>query len=133
MHVKSLPRRNGDTRSVRPNSGCHAYAIAAKRKPYVECRLLCLSAPEHEEMAREGILPQQALDQHSEPIDTLTHVGVEGQMHLHARWKQRHDACSSLPCAVSDGASVTSTATNIGAAAGFISCFQRNRTRSAIP
>jgi hypothetical protein len=30
-------------------------------------------------------------------------------------------------------ASVTSTATNIGAAAGFISCFQRNRTRSAMP
>ena len=30
-----------------------------------------LPTPEHEEMAREGILPQHALDQHREPIDAL--------------------------------------------------------------
>jgi hypothetical protein len=30
-----------------------------------------LPAPEHEEMAREGILPQHTLNQHGEPIDAL--------------------------------------------------------------
>jgi hypothetical protein len=28
---------------------------------------------EHEKVAREGILPQDALDQHGEPVDALTH------------------------------------------------------------
>jgi hypothetical protein len=55
MHVKSLPRRNGDTRSVRPDSGCQAYAIAAKRKPDVECRLLCTLRPEHADRSRERV------------------------------------------------------------------------------
>jgi hypothetical protein len=35
-----------------------------------------LPTPEHKEMAREGILPQHALDQHREPIDTLAHVDI---------------------------------------------------------
>src|SRR5229473_761004 len=68
--------------------------------------------PEHEEMAREGILPQHALDQHREPIDALAHVDeAEGQMYLHARRKKLHDARSSLPRVASKGPSATSTAT----------------------
>src|ERR1700737_1079142 len=56
MHVKSLPRRNGHTRNVRPNSGCQAYAIAAKRKPYVECRLFC--QPHQDRfLGWDGLLP----------------------------------------------------------------------------
>jgi nucleoside-diphosphate-sugar epimerase len=47
--------------------------------------------------------------------------------------KQRHDAHSSLLRVASKGPSVSSTATNIGAAACVASCFQRNNTRSAIP
>jgi hypothetical protein len=60
-------------------------------------------------------------------VDALAHVGAaEGQVQLYARRKQHHDARSW-------SASVISTATNVGAAAGIISCFQRNNTRSAIP
>src|SRR6478736_941712 len=40
MHFRSLPRRNGATCSVRPNSGCQGYAIVADRRLYAECRLL---------------------------------------------------------------------------------------------
>ena len=44
-----------------------------------------IPTPVHEEMAREGILPQHALHQHREPIDALAHVDIaEGQVHLHA-------------------------------------------------
>ena len=44
-----------------------------------------LPAPEHEKVAREGILPQDALDQHGEPVDALIHVDeAEGRM-LHSR------------------------------------------------
>src|SRR6266404_7656063 len=93
-----------------------------------------LPTSEQEEMAREGILPQHALHQHSKPVDALAHVDVaEGQMDLHARWKQLHDEYSSLPRVAFKGPSATSTATNIGAAACVASCFQRNSTRSAIP
>jgi hypothetical protein len=35
-----------------------------------------LPTAEHEEVAREGILPQQALDQHGKPVDALAHVGM---------------------------------------------------------
>src|SRR6478752_4968749 len=63
-----------------------------------------LPAPEHEEMAREGILPQHALDQHSEPVDALAHVGVaKGQVYLQALRKQGHDACASALSAASQG------------------------------
>jgi hypothetical protein len=89
-----------------------------------------LPTSEHEKVAREGILPQYALDQHREPIDALAHVNIaKGQVHLHARWKQRHDVYPRSPGA----GSVISTATNIGAAADVSSCFQRNRTRADIP
>jgi hypothetical protein len=48
-------------------------------------------------------------------VDALAHVGAaEGQVHLYARRKQHHDARSW-------SASVISTATNVGAAAGIIS------------
>src|SRR5258708_31562640 len=88
-----------------------------------------LAAAEHEQVPREGVLSQHALDQHGEPIDTLAHVDVaEGEVYLHAPRKQRHDACSS----VGGIASVISTATNTGAACAS-SSFQRNRTRAAIP
>lgn len=33
-----------------------------------------LPAPEHEEVPRERILPQDTLDLHGEPIDALTHI-----------------------------------------------------------
>src|SRR5258705_2821687 len=88
-----------------------------------------LPTPEHEEMAREGILPQHALHQHRQPVDALAHIDeAEGEVNLHAPRKQRHDACSS----VGGIASVISTATNSGAAC-VSSCFHRNRTRAAIP
>src|SRR5229473_6369034 len=87
------------------------------------------SHAEHEEVPRERILPQDTLDQHGGPIDALAHVDeAEGEVNLHAPRKQRHDACSS----VGGIASVISTATNSGAAC-VNSCFQRNRTRAAIP
>src|ERR1700677_744045 len=71
-----------------------------------------LPTPEHEDMAREGILPQHALDQHRKPIDAFAHVDIaEGQVHLHARRKQRHDVRSSVGGVVS----TISTATNSGA------------------
>src|SRR6202453_350519 len=35
-----------------------------------------LPAPEHEEMAREGILPQPPLAPHVRPIDALAHVDI---------------------------------------------------------
>src|SRR5260370_33399000 len=86
-----------------------------------------LPAGEQKEVARKGILPQHALDQHGKPVDALAHVGAaEGQVHLYARRKQRHDARSW-------SASVISTATNVGAAAGSISCVQRDRTESHMP
>src|SRR5258706_2243049 len=50
---------------------------------------------------------------------------AEGQVDLYAPRKQRHEARSW-------SASVISTATNVGAAAGIISCFQRNKKRSPI-
>src|SRR5260221_2301129 len=92
-----------------------------------------LAAPEHEQVARERILPQHPLDQHGETVDALAHVGVaEGQVHLHARRKQRHGTHSSSAGATPDGApaSVICTATNIG---GANSCFPRHRTRRAMP
>jgi hypothetical protein len=55
MHVNSLPRRNGDTRKVRPNSGCQRYAIVANRKPYAECRSLAAFAAKDEDVAAERI------------------------------------------------------------------------------
>src|SRR6266404_397264 len=88
-----------------------------------------LPTPEQEEVARERILPQHALHQHSKSIDALAHVDkAEGEVNLHAPRKQRHDACSS----VGGITSVISTATNSGAAC-VSSSFQRNRTRAAIP
>src|SRR5260370_34233878 len=79
-------------------------------------------------MAREGILLQHALHQHSKPIDALAHIDeAEGEVNLHAPRKQRHDACSS----VGGIASVISTATNSGAAC-VNSSFQRNKKRAAI-
>src|SRR6266403_1906272 len=86
-------------------------------------------AAQHEQVPREGVLPQHALDQHGEPVDALAHIDeAEGEVNLHAPSKQCHDACSS----VGGIASVISTATNSGAAC-VSSCFQRNRTRAAIP
>src|SRR5262249_22680039 len=90
----------------------------------------------HEEMAREGVLPQHALYQHGEPVDALAHVGVtQGQVDLQPTRKQDHDARSSSLSAASAGAlaSAICTVTNIGAAVGLSSCFQRNSTRAAIP
>jgi hypothetical protein len=55
MHVNSLPRRNGDTRKVRPNSGCQRYAIVANRTPYAECRSLASFAAKDEHMTAERI------------------------------------------------------------------------------
>src|SRR6266436_4347372 len=82
-----------------------------------------LAATEQEQVSREGVLPQHALDQHGEPVNALAHVDVaEGEVNLHAPRKQRHDACSS----VGGIASVISTATNSGAAC-VSSCFHRNR------
>jgi hypothetical protein len=59
-----------------------------------------IPTPEHEEMAREGILPQHALHQHGEPIDALARVDIaEGQVHLVVmcapRWAGSHP--QSLP------------------------------------
>ncbi len=86
MHVKSLPRRNGDTRSVRPNSGCQAYAIAAKRKPYVECRLLSLVRGTHKQLNRmAGVSPS-----------AKTFTSKQGQylafIHLYTRLHRRPPA-----------------------------------------
>src|SRR5262249_11435087 len=95
-----------------------------------------LATAKHEEMAREGIQPQHALDQHGEPVDALAHIGVtECQVDLQPSREQDHDACSSSLGAASEGAlaSAICTVTNIGAALGLSSCFQRNSTRAAIP
>jgi hypothetical protein len=47
-------------------------------------------APEHEEVARERILAEHALDQHGEPIDALAHIGVaNSEVHLHALRKRQ--------------------------------------------
>src|SRR5229473_6235227 len=75
MHVKSLPRRNGDTWSVRPYSGCQGYVIVAERKPYVECRELATTTPEHEQIACMGIAPQRFLDLESQAIHAAPHIG----------------------------------------------------------
>jgi len=48
---------------------------------------------EHEKVAREGILPQDALDQHGEPVDALTHVDeAEGRMLYSRERKVRETA-----------------------------------------
>ena len=45
-----------------------------------------LAAAEHEQVPREGVLPQHALDQHGEPIDALAHIDeAEGEVNLHAQ------------------------------------------------
>ena len=50
---------------------------------------LALATPEHEQVARERILPQHALHQHRETVDALAHVDVaQSQVHLHARREQ---------------------------------------------
>src|SRR5262249_26321301 len=90
----------------------------------------------HEEMARERVLPQYGLYQHGEPVDALAHVGVtERQVDLQPARKERHDARSPSPSAASQAAvaSAICTVTNIGAAPGLSSCFQRNSTRAATP
>src|SRR4249919_3482077 len=79
MQVKSLPRRNGDTCSVRPNSGCQGYAIAAKRKLYVECRLLSAAAPKDVEITSMRVAVQILLDQPREARDSTSHVGMAGR------------------------------------------------------
>lgn len=61
MHVKSLPRRNGDTWSVRPYSGCQGYVIVAERKPYVECRELAAATAEDKQMTTERVFVQHLL------------------------------------------------------------------------
>src|SRR5581483_5062491 len=74
-----------------------------------------LTAPEHEQMPRERILPQHALHQHGKAVDALAHVGIaKSQMHLRAWRKQGHDTCPSAIDVALDGASasVISTATN---------------------
>jgi hypothetical protein len=53
--LQSLPRRNGATCSVRPNSGCQGYAIVADRRLYAECRLLGSFRAEDVERSVEGI------------------------------------------------------------------------------
>src|SRR5882672_2975830 len=56
-------------------------------------RVAGLPTAEQKEVARKGILPRHALDQHGKPVDALAHVGAaEGQVHLYARRKQHHDA-----------------------------------------
>src|ERR1700682_516916 len=76
MQVKSLPRRNGDTCRVRPNSGCQRYAIAAKRKLYVECRLLSPTPAEDIEIAGMGIALQTLLNRQSQALHAAAHVRV---------------------------------------------------------
>jgi hypothetical protein len=74
--------------------------------------------------------------QHGEAVDVFARINkAKGQVHLHARRKQRHDARPSLLGVASEGGftSVICTATNTGVADDVSSCFQRNRTRAAIP
>src|SRR5260370_39279482 len=93
---------------------------------------------EHEQMARERVLPQYGLHQHGEPVDALAHIGVaQGQVDLQTSSKQRHGhgtRSSSLSTPSEESLTSTiSTVTNIGASVAFSSCFQRNSTRAPLP
>src|SRR5271170_1931676 len=74
MHFKFLPRRNGDTCNVRPNSGCQGYAIVAYRKLYAECRLLAALGTEHIDDAAERIRSQMLPHDGGEPIHPSAEV-----------------------------------------------------------
>jgi len=62
-----------------------------------QVRHIVFLAPEGKEMARERIFLEHLLNQHSESIDALPHVGVaQRQMHLYASRNDHHGAISLL-------------------------------------
>src|SRR6266849_8422783 len=91
MHVKSLPRRNGDTWSVRPYSGCQGYVIVAERKPYVECRELGVLAAEYVEIAAMRITLERFLNRQGQRVHATAHVSMARRdPHPHPRSNRDH-------------------------------------------
>ncbi len=73
MHVRSLPRRNGDTCSVRPNRGCQGQEILATRKPNAECRELAAAPPGRQDRTTGRLLAQTILRQRRQAFEAIPH------------------------------------------------------------
>src|SRR5713101_4065069 len=111
MHVKSLPRRNGDTWSVRPYSGCQGYVIVAERKPYVECRELGVLAAEYVEIAAMRITLERFLNRQGQRVHAATHVGMACRdPYPHSRSDRDHRRRPSASTATAAVTALASTA-----------------------